>query len=151
MVIEWSVVGVIATAIGTITTAVGVIFVAWQIRLSKKQTQATFEDQLDQQYRALTIDLPVDVLIGKHPQKQDKDRVRELIYNYFDLTNEQIYLRAKGRISRHTWNSWSSGIQAHLQRPAFSSVFNEIKSKCGFSYLERLVDEKFLSDPRGWF
>jgi len=151
MVIDWSIFSIITTAVGTMATAIGVAFVAWQVRLSKKQTQAAFEDQLDQQYRSLTIDLPVDILTGKHPQAQDKNRVRELIYNYLDLTNEQIYLRVKGHISKQTWISWSAGIQAHLRRPAFSSVFNEIKSKCGFSYLERLVDEGFLSDPKVWF
>lgn len=151
MAIDWSIVGAVATATGTIATAFGVIFGAWQIRLSKKQSQAEFEDQLDQQYRLLTIDLPVDVLIGKEAQKDDEVRVRELVYNYFDLTNEQIYLRAKGRISRHTWASWSAGIEAHLKRPAFKSVFNEIKNCGGFTYLERLVETDYLSDPRSWY
>ena len=99
----------------------------------------------------MTIELPVDVLIGKHAKVNEKLHIRELIYNYLDLTNEQIYLRAKGRISKYTWKSGSSGIQAHLQKPAFNSVFNEVKNKCGFSYLERLVNEDFLSDPKDWF
>jgi len=149
--IDWSVIGAAATAVGTVVTALGVLFGAWQIRLSKKQAQAKFEDQLDQQYRSLTIDLPVDVLIGKKPQEKDQARVRELIYNYLDLTNEQTYLRAKGRISGHTWISWSSGIAAHLKRPAFESVYKEIENTSGFTYLERLVKSNYLSDPISWF
>ena len=151
MVIDGIVVGAVATAAGTLVTAFGVLFGAWQIRISKKQSQAEFEDGFDQQYRALTIDLPVDVLIGGNPEKKDKARVRELIYNYLDLSNEQIYLRAKGRITRHTWNSWSSGIEAHLKRPTFQRVFEEIKHSSGFTYLERLVDNSYNSDPRSWF
>jgi len=148
---NWNVISSIATAIGSIATAVGVIFGAWQIRLSKKQAQAEFEDNFDQQYRALTMDIPVDVLIGKEPQRDDENRVRELIYNYLDLTNEQVYLRAKGRISNHTWESWCSGIKSHLERPVFKNVYNEIKSNSSFTYLEKLVTQSYQSDPKSWY
>jgi len=151
MVIDWAVVGAVATATGTLVTAFGVVFGAWQIRISKKQSQAEFEDRFYQQYRSLTIDLPVDVLIGMKPNKEDEAYVRELIYNYLDLSNEQIYLRAKGRITSHTWNSWSSGIEAHLKRPAFLEVFDEIRNASGFTYLERLADSNYQSDPKSWF
>ena len=148
--IDWNVV-TIATAIGSVATAVGVIFGAWQIMLSKKQAQAEFEDNFDQQYRDLTMELPVDVLIGKEPKREELARVRELIYNYLDLTNEQVYLRAKGRISQHTWTSWCSGIKSHLERPAFRSVYNEIKQDSSFTYLEKLVSKNYQIDPKFWY
>ncbi|TQV88213.1 hypothetical protein [Aliikangiella coralliicola] len=149
--IDWNILSSIATAIGSLATAIGVIFGAWQIRLSKKQSQAAFEDHFDQQYRELTMEIPVDVLIGKVPQKEDEMRVRELIYNYLDLTNEQVYLRAKGRISKLTWVSWSSGIKAHLERPAFKRVFEEIKTNSNFTYLEKLVSQDYQADPKSWY
>ena len=68
-----------------------------------------------------------------------------------DLSNEQVYLRAKGRISQYTWLSWCAGIKAHLDRPAFSSVFNEVKDNSGFTYLERLLESEYKSDPINWF
>ena len=148
---DWTVVSSIATAIASFATALGVIFGAWQIRISKKQAQAEFEDSLDQQYRVISMKLPVDILIGKNAEKADKNQIRELIYNYLDLTNEQVYLRAKRRISKITWQSWSTGIKAHIERPAFSEVFHEIKHKSGFTYLERLVDCNFDSDPIDWY
>ncbi len=121
MTIDWNMVSSVATAVGSVATAIGVIFGAWQIRLSKKQSQAEFEDKLDQQYRIISMELPVDVLIGKAPDADEKNQVRELIYNYLDLSNEQVYLRAKGRISTYTWQSWSAGIKAHLARETFST------------------------------
>lgn len=148
---DWNILSSIATSVGSVATAVGVIFGAWQIRLSKKQSQAQFEDGLDQQYRVLTMELPVDVLIGKTPRQEDKSKVRELVFNYLDLTNEQVYLRAKGRISTYTWQSWCSGIKGHLERPAFADVFAEVKTDSSFTYLERLAATNFESDPLSWY
>ncbi len=102
MVIDWNVVSSVATAIASLATALGVCFGAWQIKVGKDQAQATFEDSLDQQYRLLSMELPVSVLIGEPVAENDRLRVRELIFNYLDLANEQIYLRAKGRISKYT-------------------------------------------------
>jgi hypothetical protein len=84
MVVDWNALSSIATAAGSIATGFGVLFGAWQIRLSKKQAQAEFEDHLDQQYRILSMAIPVDVLIGKEPKDEEKEMVRELIYNYLD-------------------------------------------------------------------
>ena len=110
MTIDWSVIGSGATVFSSIATAAGVCFVAWQVLLAKKQAQAEFEDSFDQQYRALSMAIPVDVLIGKKLDEAKKDEVRELIYNYLDLSNEQVYLRKKGRVSSDTWESWCSGV-----------------------------------------
>jgi hypothetical protein len=149
--IDWSVIGSATTALGAMFTGVGVMFGAYQIRLTKKQGIAEFEDRFDQQYRELSMQLPVDVLIGQKPTKEDRLRVRELIYNYCDLSNEQVYLRAKGKVTQVTWMSWSSGIKAHLERPAFQDVYEEIKNASGFTYLDRLINEDFKTDPNKWY
>ncbi|MBU2883339.1 hypothetical protein KO525_14355 [Psychrosphaera sp. B3R10] len=151
MIIDWGVVSSAATAVGSLVTALGVGFGAWQIKVGKEQAQATFEDSLDQQYRSLSMELPVSVLIGEPVEESDRNQVRELIYNYLDLSNEQVYLRAKGRISKHTWTSWSQGIKLHLAKPSFAEVYSEIKDKCDFTYLNRLVASDFQSDPKSWY
>ncbi|MCJ8313916.1 MAG: hypothetical protein HRU38_17525 [Saccharospirillaceae bacterium] len=151
MIIDWNIVSSVATATASLATALGVCFGAWQIKIGKDQSQATFEDSLDQQYRAISMELPVSVLIGEPVAEEDRMRVRELIFNYLDLANEQVYLRAKGRISRHTWISWGSGIQLHLSKPAFDEVYTEIKENCDFTYLGRLVESNFASDPKSWY
>ncbi|PCJ12201.1 MAG: hypothetical protein COB04_18080 [Gammaproteobacteria bacterium] len=151
MSVDWNAVSSVATAIGSIATAMGVLFGAWQIRISKKQAQAEFEDSLDQQYRIIAMELPVDILIGEVPQEDQKTQVRELVFNYLDLSNEQVYLRAKGRVTEITWQSWCTGIQSHLARPAFLQVFEEVKDKSGFTYLEQLVQTEYQSDPLSWY
>ncbi len=148
---DWNVISSIATTVAAIATAVGVGFAAWQIRLSKKQSQAEFEDGFDQQYRVLSMSLPVDVLIGKEISNSSVDEVRELIYNYLDLSNEQIYLRAKGRITRLTWMSWAAGIKQHMNRVGFKKIYNEVRSESHFTYLDRVMDESFGTDPVDWF
>lgn len=151
MVIDWNIISSAATAIGSVATALGVCFGAWQIKIGKEQAQATFEDGLDQQYRSLSMELPVSVLIGEPVAEDDRERVRELIYNYLDLANEQVYLRAKGRISKHTWASWCTGIQLLLEKPAFKEVYLEVVEKSNFTYLSRLVNAEFGSDPDCWY
>jgi hypothetical protein len=148
--LDWNIIGSASTALASIATAVGVLFVAWQIRLTKKQAQAEFEDSLDQQYRALSMLLPVDVLIGKHIEPVSPE-IRELIFNYLDLTNEQVYLRAKGRISELTWKSWCLGVSGHMSRPYFKEVYDEVKEASGFTYLDRLIESEYKSDPLFWF
>jgi len=137
------------TDIGSIATAVGVLLGVWQIRQNAKLNRASYEDSFDQQYRSLAMDIPVDALIGKHIPDNERIRVRELIYNYLDLSNEQIYLRSRKRISKATWRDWSTGIKENIERPAFAAVWNEIKAESPgtFSFLEALEKEDFRIDP----
>ncbi len=150
--IDWNSIAAIATAIAAIATALGVGIAAWQIRESRKLAQTSFEDSIDQQYRELAKGIPVDALIGNEVSEEQKTETRELIYNYLDLCNEQTYLRFKNRVSGDTWNDWTAGIQAHLEKTEFRNVWNEIKSEAPgtFTLLEKLEIEKFDSDPRRW-
>ncbi len=52
----------------------------------------------------------MDALIGK-PINDKKDGLREIIYNYLDLCNEQTYLRQIKRISKNRWQGWNEGIK----------------------------------------
>ena len=143
MLFDWDTVAAVATA-------VGVAFAAWQISESRKLSQSAFEDSLDQQYREIAHGIPVDALIG-HDNPVEPE-TRELVYNYLDLCNEQRFLRKKNRVTQETWQDWCSGIKAHLEKPTFKAVWNEVREQSpgSFSFLERLVEESFLSDPRTW-
>jgi hypothetical protein len=138
--------------IAAIATAIGVAVATWQIRESRKLSQSSFEDSLDQQYRQLAHGIPVDALIGKNVDRSVEGETRELIYNYLDLCNEQTFLRKKNRIVKDTWCDWCSGIKSHLDKPAFKAVWDEVKmeSPGAFSFLEKLESEGFINDPRTW-
>lgn len=125
-----------------VSTALGVIFAGWQLRSSKLIAQATFEDQLDQQYRDLMKEIPVSLLVGGRILDDEYYAVRELIYNYFDLSNEQAFLYSRGRIGKRTWSSWLAGINSNMRKSAFRQIWFELEDQSPdtFSYLRRLLD-----------
>ena len=108
--------------LAAVATAIGVGIAAWQIREGRKLSQTSFEDSLDQQYRTLSREIPVDALIGKEVPDDKKKETRELIYNYLDLCNEQIYLRKRKRVSKERWEDWCSGIKENLNKNAFRAL-----------------------------
>ena len=136
----------------SITTAIGVLVAAFQLRTSSKIAQSEFEDAIDQQYRDLARGIPVDALIGKCVAEDKKELTRELIYNYLDLCNEQIFLRRKKRIRKDTWVDWCTGMESNLSKKEFAKVWLEIKTESPktFTFLERLEKDKFIGDPLKW-
>jgi hypothetical protein len=82
----------------------------------------------------------------------EKSELREIIYNYLDLCNEQTYLRRKKRISKNRWEDWNVGIKNNLSKPTFKVVWNEIKDNAPntFTALETLEKHKFEIDPAQW-
>ncbi len=93
--------------------------------------------------------IPVDALIGKSLKEDELEGVRELVYNYLDLCNEQTYLRTKKRITKDTWIDWCAGIRQNLERPALKNVWLEVKTEAPgtFSFLEQLEAHEYLVDP----
>ncbi|RBP48817.1 hypothetical protein [Arenicella xantha] len=145
MSIDWN-------SIVSIFTAIGVLLAAFQLRVSSKIAQSEFEDSIDQQYRELAKDIPVDALIGKAVAEDKVEFTRELIYNYLDLCNEQVFLRRKKRVRKDTWIDWCSGIESNLGKREFKKVWTEIKreSPKTFTFLERLEESEFKEDPSQW-
>ena len=138
--------------VSSIATAMAVVVAAWQIWEGHRLSSAEFEDSFDQQYRALSYQIPVNALIGKDLSTEKRDSAREAIYNYLDLCNEQVYQRTKNRISYERWVEWASGMEENLKRPLFKEVWMEIKDSTegSFSYLERIEAEGFKTDPAKW-
>jgi hypothetical protein len=142
----------ILKSLAAVGTAIGVFIAAWQLWRTKQQAITSFEDQLGREYRQLAQEIPVDALLGKELADDTFKKVREQIYNYIDLSNEQIFLRKKGRISKVTWKDWCDGIKSNLSRPVLARVWTEVKEAVpeSFKELRRLESEKFLHDPRSW-
>ena len=138
--------------VAAIATAIGVFFAAFQLWHTRARAITTFEDSLATEYRQITGRLPTEALLGeKLTVDLQKANLHEF-YQYFDLTNSQIFLRQSGRISKRTWTFWAEGIQTNLGRPAFTSAWADISGRAGrdFSELRRLIAEDFKSDPRRW-
>ena len=139
-----------------LATAIGVLLAARAIGQRRSLAQSSFEDGLVKEYRELIRAIPVDVLLGKHfreiASRDKRESVRETIFNYLDLCNEQIYLRKKRRIRRSTWQEWAVGISLNLKLPMFLEVWEEVKSTEArmFADLQIAESEGFKSDPGFW-
>ncbi len=122
-------------------TTVGIIIAAWQLRVSAKQSVTDFEDALASEYRSLAASLPVEALLGGILTDDEHKNALDQFYHYFDLSNCQIFLRQKGRVSKRTFDFWRDGIVAHLRRPAFARAWDDISSRVpnDFKELRQLI------------
>jgi hypothetical protein len=138
--------------IASVATAIGVFFAASQLWYTRSRAITTFEDSLNNEYRQITNRLPTEALLGEALTPDGKKAHFHNFYAYFDLTNNQIFLRQIRRISKKTWEFWAEGIQMNLARPAFADSWAEISRRAGsdFSELRRLISEDFKKDPRSW-
>jgi hypothetical protein len=119
----------VLSALSNVATAIGVGVAAWQLFTTRQQAATTFEDSLTSQYRSLIERLPVEVLFGEPLNPQTQTDLLSHFYRYFDLCNEQAFLRKKGRISDQTWENWKDGITTNMNRPAFAVAWAEVASR----------------------
>lgn len=135
-----------------IATTTGLFIAYRQFRLATRQAQSTFEDALAREYRQVAHRIPVRALLGDELPESQSGFTLDEFYWYFDLTNEQIFLRRNGRVSDATWANWREGIRANLRKPAFARAWEEIARRApgSFNELRRLEASCFGSDPRDW-
>lgn len=136
----------------SVATALGVVCAVVQLRIAARQAVTDFEDSLAAEYRALAATLPTEALLGGKLSDDDHKNALDEFYHYFDLSNGQVFLRQKNRVSRSTFAFWRDGIKAHLARPAFVRAWVEISGRTpeDFKELRRLIAEDFKHDPRDW-
>ena len=136
----------------SMATAVAVFLAWWQILQARKQSVVQFEDQLSGQYRTLAQRLPIEALLGEELEESRYRAALPEFCHYIDLTNEQIFLRRSGRISKYTWKNWSEGIRWNLSRPAFARAWKEIANRSpeSFEGIRKLIANNFKDDPRVW-
>jgi hypothetical protein len=127
-------------AAGALATAVGV-FLAWiQLKHQQQQLKTDFEDRLSQQYREAIAGIPIEAMLGGADVELDESALTAF-YRYFDLTNEQIFLKNEGRISSGTWENWADGIRMNMRRPGFVAAWAIIGNRVpnSFDELRQLV------------
>jgi aminopeptidase N len=146
-----SAVGSAISAIAACVAAAGVWYARHQLKTSREIAQLQFEDALGKEYRELAGELSKKALMGDLLSDTEYEEAFDELYRYVDLTNEQISLRVRGRITSEVWHNWLEGIEANLKLPAFSRAWTEIKTRSsGFEELRRLEREMFKIDPKYW-
>lgn len=146
-----SAIAVSISAAATTVAAVGVWFARKQLKTSREIAQLQFEDALAKEYRDLANRLKPKTLLGETLNEAEYQEAFDELFHYIDLSNEQVCLRQRRRISAEVWLDWAEGIQSNLALPAFSRAWNEIQLKSNsFQELRRFSKEGVNSDPAGW-
>ncbi len=138
-------------AVGAIGTAVGVLFAWHALRQTKEQSLTEFEDEFPREYRQLSQELPIKALLGEELTDSEHMKSMRAFFHYFDLCNEEVFMRQNRRVSEPTWLNWRGGIRSNLRLPAFKRAWSEINGKIGsFAELKKLEESKFEDDPVNW-
>lgn len=139
-------------ASASVATAAGVFIAVWQIKLQIRQQITDFEDDFDQEYREIALALPIEALLGESLPPEKQADCLEQFHRYFDLLNQQVFLRQAKRISDPRWEIWLDEIKINLAKPAFRSAWEEIKSRAPgeFILLRRLESTAFDTNPEDW-
>lgn len=91
------------SAVASTVTAVGVIFAFGQLHFSRNIAQLQFEDSLAKEYRELASRIPTKALLGAELTETEYASAFDAFFRYVDLSNEQVSLRQRGRISLIVW------------------------------------------------
>lgn len=142
----------IIQAVGSGLTGLGALIVIGQLYQRKRQFTTEFEDKLTSDYRGIIYRLPVDALLDDSDGEEEYIGDLDDYYRYIDLTNDQIFLRQEGRISKSTWENWSDGIETIMGKSNFEAAWNEIQEResASFSELQKFMSDKHPDDPRYW-
>lgn len=139
------------SALAAVVSASGVVFVVVQLWLSKRIAQSQFEDSLAREYRDLAALLPPEALMGENLPDEEYQAAFRNLFRYIDLSNEQVFLRQRRRVSPQVWQFWCAGIRSNLARPAFARAWEQIAGNCdSFQELHRLINEDYANDPATW-
>ena len=120
--------------ISSVATAVGALLAGSQLFIFQQTAKSQFEDGLTAQYRAVIRRLPIEALLGRELTQEQYVEALPDFYHYFDLCNEQAYLRQRGRIRRRTWDEWQDGIRQTLARPAFARAWSFVAARSSDSF-----------------
>lgn len=140
------------SAIANCVMVVGVLLVFFQIRLGKQHATTTFEDSMAKEYRELAAKIPTKAFLGEDLTEVEYKQTFDEFYHYIDLSNEEVFLRQRKRVTEKTWKYWLDGIKSNLSKPAFKRAWEEIKEKANGSFMElrRLEASGFKDDPHTW-
>jgi hypothetical protein len=139
------------SAFAATVSACGVFFAFFQLLYMQRMADTQFADAMDREYRKLVGRLPTKALLGQELTEEEHKQYLDEFIHYTDLSNEQVYLRQRKRVSLPTWQYWCDGIRSNVNRPAFARAWAEVKAGTeNFAELRRLEADGLRGDPSRW-
>ncbi|HYD02141.1 MAG TPA: hypothetical protein VEB22_13020 [Phycisphaerales bacterium] len=109
-----------------IATSTSMIIAYRQLKLATRNSQLTFEDALAREYRQIGSRVPLRAVLGEDLSDAAIEAALPEFFWYFDLSNQQVFLRRNDRVSDLAWGVWAEGIRANMARPAFAKAWRTI-------------------------
>jgi hypothetical protein len=141
---DWVTIFAGIAAAATVVTAGGVAVAARQVQLTKEQAQLDFEDDLAREYRSIIRDLPAQAFMERETTISSADELNAF-FRYFDLSNEQLYLASRDRVSEGAITAWEQGILANAALPVFDAALESLKAGLPenyWQYLDKLIGRR---------
>jgi hypothetical protein len=140
--------------LASLATAGGLVLVVVQLVLGRLQTRTALEDDLAREYRDIASRIPFAAFFDREDPRHPLPPLDECLVEYvryFDLSNQQVFLRMERRVSRKTWEMWSDGIEDNLRRDGFRDAWEYVRHHSGRSYNELAsLYRHWNHDPAYW-
>lgn len=144
-----------------IVIIVGLGLTFYQLKQYEKGQKTALENDLNQEYRKIWREVDSQLLMdpeyGREGGNPLSENERDAIYSYVDLTNQQIFLRKRGRITNSRWKDWEAGMETMIKHPPIGETWEDIKKETNsehgrdFDELRELESPKdFDTDPYYW-
>ncbi len=94
---------------------------------------AQFEARFVDRYESILGRLPDDVVLGRRELVDPTIAELRVFHDYYALCDEEVFYRAKGRVTLQTWRDWERGMELNLERASFNEAW---KSLCSNDQLD---------------
>ena len=108
-----------------------------QLEIVQDQARTAFEDDLSREYRSIVGALPADAFYTDG-RTDFKDETNRAFYQYFDLSNEQLFHMRTGRVSSTTGKQWRDGIRGNLSLRTFMAAWDALEPNLHDAFFEDL-------------
>jgi len=138
---DFNVVTMFAAVVAGGATLWTAIILHIELRLLTRHAQTSFEDDLSREYREIVASLPVLAFYvdGRTDGSPSMEEMR-VFYRYFDLSNQQLFLGEKKRVSRAVLEDWKEGIAGNMRLPLFAAAWQELVEHLPEDFFKELRD-----------
>lgn len=134
----------VVSSFASLGTGIVVLLGAFQVRRMNQQMHREFEMQYLIRFWTLMDRRSRRLQLRGRPTQRDEST----LIAYLDLSEDQIALREKGRVTNHTWSFWARDIRAMCLSGAIHLTLRKF-SQSQYPHIRRLIAQADY-DPLTW-